>query len=46
MEGVYVANYYENTRELDEYERARSESMGQSISGERRSERAWAGPLV
>jgi hypothetical protein len=26
MEGVYVANYYENTRELEAYERARSES--------------------
>lgn len=35
MEGVYVANYYENTRELEAYERSRSESMGQDINGGR-----------
>jgi len=33
MEGVYVANYYENTAELEAYEHATSEAMGQDISG-------------
>lgn len=33
MEGVYIANYYENVGELTAYEHASSESMGQSIAG-------------
>ena len=33
MEGIYVANYYENVAELEEYARRRGEAMGQSIEG-------------
>lgn len=33
MEGVYIANYYENVGELTAYEHAASEAMGQSIAG-------------
>ena len=33
MEGVYVANYYENTRELEAYDRAMEANMGQDING-------------
>lgn len=33
MEGVYIANYYENVGELTAYEHAAGEAMGQSIAG-------------
>jgi hypothetical protein len=33
MEGVYVANYYENTAELDRFARDSEQRMGQDIGG-------------